>query len=176
MDNHPRKKSRKRSRSRSRSQSPSSSQEEKNNQKDRVLDERERLDMDRRQRMARLRAENEAEEKKMAAVDQAAKIRGEGGEYYDEPIHRGGSGTSSKKHESKERIIQVNEEDLEGLDEEEQMQKLFGFGGFASTKGKSVEDNQNSASKGVAAKNKARKYRQYMNRKGGFNRPLDKMN
>ena len=122
--------------------------------------------------MARLRAENEAEEKKMAAVDQAAKIRGEGGEYYDAPIHSNGT----KKHPAKEGIIRVDQEELDELDEEEQMQKLFGFGGFASTKGKSVEDNQSSAARGVAAKNKARKYRQYMNRKGGFNRPLEKMN
>lgn len=162
-----------RSRSRSRSRSPDIDENPKQ-QKDRAMEERERLDMERRKRMARLRAENEAEEKKMAAVDQAAKIRGEGGEYFNEqPLE---NGDSNKKHPAKEKIIQVDEEELEGLDEEEQMQKLFGFGGFASTKGKSVEDNQSSASRGVAAKNKARKYRQYMNRKGGFNRPLDKMN
>jgi U4/U6.U5 tri-snRNP-associated protein 3 len=57
------------------------------------------------------------------------------------------------------------------------MRRLLGFsGGFATTKGQEVEDNRKSAARGVAAKNKARKYRQYMNRKGGFNRPLDKMN
>ena len=67
-------------------------------------------------------------------------------------------------------------EELEELDEEEQMQRMLGFGGFDSTKGKAVEDNQNSLAMGSAAKNKARKYRQYMNRKGGFNKPLDKMN
>jgi U4/U6.U5 small nuclear ribonucleoproteins len=72
-------------------------------------------------------------------------------------------------------IIEVNQEDLEGLDEEEQMKKLLGFDGFGSTKGEAVQDNQNSAARGAAAKNKARKYRQYMNRKNGFNRPLEKM-
>ena len=56
------------------------------------------------------------------------------------------------------------------------MRMLLGFsGGFGSTAGKAVEDNQKSAAKGAANKTKARKYRQYMNRKGGFNRPLDKM-
>ena len=62
------------------------------------------------------------------------------------------------------------------MDEEEQMRKLLGFDGFGSTKGESVEDNQSTAARGGAAKNKARKYRQYMNRKSGFNRPLEKMN
>ena len=117
--------------------------------------------------MAKLRAENEAQEEKLAAVDQAAKMRGEGGEYYDS------THSSNKKGNQ---IVEIDEEELEGLDEEEQMQQLFGFGDFGSTKGKAVTDNQNSAAKGLAAKNKARKYRQYMNRKGGFNRPLDKMN
>lgn len=167
-----RKNSHKRQRSRSRSRSRSPSQDDKPKRIDRAMEERERLDNERRKRMARLRAENEAEEKKMAAVDQAAKIRGEGGEYYDEPI----DSSTTKKHPAKSKIIQVDQKELDGLDEEEQMQKLFGFGGFASTKGKSVEDNQSSAARGVAAKNKARKYRQYMNRKGGFNRPLEKMN
>ena len=51
----------------------------------------------------------------------------------------------------------------------------MGFGGFGTTKGKAVEDNQSSAARGASSKNKGRKYRQYMNRKGGFNRPLDKM-
>eukprot|EP00934_Nitzschia_sp_Nitz4_P000811 Nitzschia sp. Nitz4//scaffold497_size4732//407//739//NITZ4_009235-RA/size4732-processed-gene-0.1-mRNA-1//1//CDS//3329553080//811//frame0 len=49
------------------------------------------------------------------------------------------------------------------------------FGGFGCTKGQAVEDNQSTAARGAAAKNKARKYRQYMNRKNGFNRALEKM-
>ena len=61
-------------------------------------------------------------------------------------------------------------------DEGRRMMDLLGFGGFGTTKGKAVVDNQTSAARGAASKNKGRKYRQYMNRKGGFNRPLDKMN
>ena len=80
-----------------------------------------------------------------------------------------------RKPKPQETIIEVKPEELEGLDEEEQMRKLLGFDGFGSTKGEAVEDNQNSAARGVAGKNKARKYRQYMNRKNGFNRPLEKM-
>lgn len=142
-----------------------------------AMDEKEKHEMERKKRMARLRAQNEAEEMKLAKVDEASKIRGEGGEYkYDADIPSPTGMNGTGKAIGKERILHVDREELEGLDEEEQMQKLFGFGGFDSTKGKPVADNQNSASTGLASKNKARKYRQYMNRKGGFNRPLDKMN
>jgi U4/U6.U5 tri-snRNP-associated protein 3 len=106
--------------------------------------------------MARLRAENEEEERRLAAVlDKQEEER--------------------KSKKAKEQVIQVDEKELEGLDEFEQMQTLLGFSGFSSTKGIEVEDNKKSAARGVASKNKARKYRQYMNRKGGFNRPLEKM-
>ncbi|KAJ1813774.1 U4/U6.U5 small nuclear ribonucleoprotein [Coemansia sp. RSA 2599] len=56
------------------------------------------------------------------------------------------------------------------MTEEEQMKTLLGFGGFDSTKGKKVAGNE----VGVANVKKQRKFRQYMNRKGGFNRLLDK--
>lgn len=48
------------------------------------------------------------------------------------------------------------------------MQAMMGFSGFNSTKGKKVAGNN------VGAVHKAKKteYRQYMNRVGGFNRPL----
>jgi U4/U6.U5 tri-snRNP-associated protein 3 len=86
---------------------------------------------------------------------------------------------------------------------EEDMMKLLGFAGFDSTKvrelrtyvhmyaciypqiftgytltipqGKQIDDNLYSAARGTAAKHKGRKYRQYMNRKGGFNRLLQKL-
>lgn len=60
--------------------------------------------------------------------------------------------------------------DLEGKSAEEQeMMKLMGFCNFDTTKGKKVEGND-AGTVHVILK---RKYRQYMNRKGGFNRPLD---
>ncbi|KAK7808217.1 hypothetical protein U0070_016942, partial [Myodes glareolus] len=63
------------------------------------------------------------------------------------------------------------EEDLEGKTEEEiEMMKLMGFASFDSTKGKKVDGSVNAYAINVSQK---RKYRQYMNRKGGFNRPLD---
>ena len=60
-------------------------------------------------------------------------------------------------------------------DEEAEMRRVLGISGFDTTKGKAVEDNHHGAGAGGMAKHKARKYRQYMNRKGGFNRPLDKI-
>ncbi|EGS20989.1 uncharacterized protein CTHT_0028280 [Thermochaetoides thermophila DSM 1495] len=53
----------------------------------------------------------------------------------------------------------------EGLDE---MAKMMGFSGFGSTQGKHVIGNNVYA----VRKEKKTKYRQYMNRIGGFNRPL----
>ena len=57
--------------------------------------------------------------------------------------------------------------------EEAQKARLIGFGGFGSTKGKEVADNQHGAARGAVKKNQNRSYRQYMNRRGGFNRPLE---
>lgn len=64
----------------------------------------------------------------------------------------------------------IKESDLQGKTEEEiDMMKVMGFSGFNTTKGKKVDGN-NVGEVHVVVK---RKYRQYMNRKGGFNRPLD---
>ncbi|KAG6821061.1 hypothetical protein H0H93_007220 [Arthromyces matolae] len=51
------------------------------------------------------------------------------------------------------------------------MMAAMGLAGFGSTKGKAVEGNQ----EGAASIKKQRTWRQYMNRRGGFNRPLDKI-
>ncbi|CAN0545474.1 unnamed protein product, partial [Ectocarpus sp. 12 AP-2014] len=67
------------------------------------------------------------------------------------------------------------DDDDEDLTEEQQMMKLMGFAGFDTTKGKGVEDNKRGPAKGAISKHKEREYRQYMNRRGGFNRPLDKI-
>ncbi|CAL1616445.1 unnamed protein product [Knipowitschia caucasica] len=72
----------------------------------------------------------------------------------------------------KAKPIQMSAEDMEGKTEEEiEMIKLMGFGAFDSSKGKKRNDSSVHAHAiNVSMK---RKYRQYMNRKGGFNRPLD---
>lgn len=57
------------------------------------------------------------------------------------------------------------------MDEEElEMMKVMGFFHFDTTKGKQVQGNDKIGVANVLVK---RKYRQYMNRRGGFNRPLD---
>jgi len=112
------------------------------------VDEKERRELERRMRMERLRAENEAEE--LAAL-------------------------AARQPEVARQRREITPQELEGLDEEEQMRLYMGFGDFGTTKGKAVQDNHMTSARGAVAKNKARKYRQYMNRKGGFNRPLDKL-
>lgn len=61
-------------------------------------------------------------------------------------------------------------EDGAPVDEAEAaMMASMGFGGFGTTKGTHVKGN----SQGGANVKKERTWRQYMNRKGGFNRQLD---
>ncbi|KAJ1653815.1 U4/U6.U5 small nuclear ribonucleoprotein [Dispira simplex] len=52
---------------------------------------------------------------------------------------------------------------------EDAMMTIMGFGSFGTTQGQHIAGNDLS---GVNVK-KERRYRQYMNRPGGFNRPLD---
>jgi U4/U6.U5 tri-snRNP-associated protein 3 len=142
------------------------------------LSERDKFQQERQARMARLRQEIREEDKELTVSDHHPPNHNkDGGRGDDHPGHSGsGYSSSSFKNAAQQSIIQVNPDELEGLDEDEQMQRLLGFSGnFASTKGQAVEDNQTSAARGVASKHKARKYRQYMNRKNGFNRPLEKM-
>jgi U4/U6.U5 tri-snRNP-associated protein 3 len=49
------------------------------------------------------------------------------------------------------------------------MAHMMGFSSFDTTKNKHVDGN----AQGETKLNRPRKYRQYMNRRGGFNRPLD---
>jgi U4/U6.U5 tri-snRNP-associated protein 3 len=120
---------------------------------------RQRVEEERQARMAQWRAENEREESGVANV--AARYS------------NSGSGSRTEANNS-----QSDEEHEDETQEEKQtrlMQQMLGFGDFGSTKNTAVSTNQTTAATGVAAKNKARKYRQYMNRKNGFNRPLEKM-
>jgi len=125
---------------------------------DKTIIIKEQKEKERRDRMDRLRAEIEEEERNIAEA-----------KWHKEKA-------SFPKKSAKDSIVTISSSEIDGLDEEEQMKLMLGFsGGFESTKNKKVEDNHKTAARGTAAKNKARKYRQYMNRKGGFNRPLDKM-
>uniref|UniRef100_A0A0X3PNV8 U4/U6.U5 small nuclear ribonucleoprotein 27 kDa protein n=1 Tax=Schistocephalus solidus TaxID=70667 RepID=A0A0X3PNV8_SCHSO len=60
-------------------------------------------------------------------------------------------------------------EDIPRTEEEIEMMKVMGFAQFDSTKGKHVPGNDIY----VTCIRKKRRYRQYMNRRGGFNRKLD---
>jgi U4/U6.U5 tri-snRNP-associated protein 3 len=51
------------------------------------------------------------------------------------------------------------------------MKAAMGFGGFGTTKQKKIAGNN----VGAVRKEKKTEYRQYMNRVGGFNRPLDEI-
>ena len=68
---------------------------------------------------------------------------------------------TSRENEAEDDI----EVDDDGMDA---MQAMMGFGSFASTKGTKVAGNN----AGAVRKVKRTQYRQYMNRQGGFNRPL----
>ena len=52
----------------------------------------------------------------------------------------------------------------------EMMERMMGFTGFGTTKG---TDHTADAQEGIK-KQTARQYRQYMNRRGGFNKPDEK--
>lgn len=81
--------------------------------------------------------------------------------------------TKSKGKAGKQNKIENNvEEDEDIVVEEDEsmaaMQAMLGFGGFGTTKQKKVVGNDVYA----VRKEKKTEYRQYMNRVGGFNRPL----
>lgn len=83
-------------------------------------------------------------------------------------------------NDTRERQEPVRNRDGEPMDQDEDLEvenddddmgdmaAMMGFGGFGSTKGKKVVGNN----VGAVRKEKKTEYRQYMNRVGGFNRPL----
>ncbi|KAI8819399.1 U4/U6.U5 small nuclear ribonucleoprotein 27 kDa protein-like protein [Fimicolochytrium jonesii] len=74
----------------------------------------------------------------------------------------------SMSHSRSEDSDEVREVDpMEGMDEEAKMMALMGFKGFETTHGKKIQSDQ-----GAVSVNKQRTYRQYMNRRRGFNRNL----
>ena len=149
-----------------RSQHDSTAREVLSNDIDESSRKRQRA-ADRRERMARLRAENEQEEDKLLGVDSR---KGE-----DEPSSKRVKHSDRGDYDDSRKGADDDEDDEDDDDELAQMKRMMGISGFGSSKGTKVEDNHSTSARGAAAKNKARKYRQYMNRKNGFNRPLDQM-
>lgn len=88
-------------------------------------------------------------------------------------------GVNQSKKTTMDTDDQVNMDDENDDDDDDDettkaMEELFGITNFGSTKNTKVITNHTSAAIGTVAKHlKPRKYRQYMNRKNGFNRPLD---
>ncbi|EGY18050.1 uncharacterized protein VDAG_08384 [Verticillium dahliae VdLs.17] len=83
---------------------------------------------------------------------------------------------SSEQPEGDARIDEDGDEREEGEQEEDDLEvegddamaAMMGFGGFGTTKNKKIAGNN----VGGVRKEKKSEYRQYMNRQGGFNRPL----
>ncbi|XP_054629874.1 U4/U6.U5 small nuclear ribonucleoprotein 27 kDa protein isoform X2 [Dunckerocampus dactyliophorus] len=87
------------------------------------------------------------------------------------PLRQKDRREDERKDMKSSKPIQISAEDMQGKTEEEiEMMKLMGFSTFDTSKGKKSEGSTNAYAVNVTMK---RKYRQYMNRKGGFNRPLD---
>jgi U4/U6.U5 tri-snRNP-associated protein 3 len=74
----------------------------------------------------------------------------------------------AKKDKVEEEPIEDDDEIVIEDDGMAAMQAMMGFGGFGTTHQKKVAGNDISA----VRKEKKTEYRQYMNRVGGFNRPL----
>lgn len=83
---------------------------------------------------------------------------------------------SSEQPEGDARMDEDGDEREEGEQEEDDLEvegddamaAMMGFGGFGTTKNKKIAGNN----VGGVRKEKKSEYRQYMNRQGGFNRPL----
>ncbi|KAH8821405.1 hypothetical protein F5884DRAFT_85621 [Xylogone sp. PMI_703] len=82
--------------------------------------------------------------------------------------NRNGRANSAVRDTVEEQNIEEDEEIVVLDDGMEDMKAMMGFGGFGTTHQKKVPGNNVSA----VRKEKKTEYRQYMNRVGGFNRPL----
>ncbi|OCH94956.1 hypothetical protein OBBRIDRAFT_816825 [Obba rivulosa] len=91
------------------------------------------------------------------------------------PSNPGDTPDSYRRQESEARTEEGEEGQATDIvnDDEAAMMAMMGLpaSGFGTTKGKHVEGNQ----EGAVDVKKMRTWRQYMNRRGGFNRPLDKI-
>ena len=81
----------------------------------------------------------------------------------------------ARRHSSGDLRGYKKQDDDLPTDPQELMRQMMGFSGFGTTQGKTADANKGSASaKGFVRRGTStRQYRQYMNRAGGFNRPLD---
>ncbi|XP_077289245.1 U4/U6.U5 small nuclear ribonucleoprotein 27 kDa protein yantar [Arctopsyche grandis] len=143
-----------------RSPSPSRRREDSKRERDRERD-RER---ERRRHRSRERERSRSRERRRRSAERRRRSRSR-----STSAERASAGGKPQRTAVPDRPA-ITQADLEGKSPEEQeMIRIMGFSGFNTTKGKKV-DNNDVGEVQVVLK---RKYRQYMNRKGGFNRPLD---
>lgn len=81
---------------------------------------------------------------------------------------RNGRANSAVRDTIEEQNVEEDDDIVVMDDGMEDMKAMMGFGGFGTTHLKKVAGNNVSA----VRKEKKTEYRQYMNRVGGFNRPL----
>ncbi|KAK7996250.1 hypothetical protein PG991_015717 [Apiospora marii] len=81
------------------------------------------------------------------------------------PQHEGDTAMGDRDRENENEDEDEDDVDVEA---DMDMAAMMGFGGFGTTKGAQVKGNN----AGAVRKEKKTEYRQYMNRIGGFNRPL----
>lgn len=146
---------------RSRSKSPFPASRRRDRDRDRDRDRERNRDRDReRHRRKRSRDRSRERDRRRHSEDRRRHSRSRS----RSPLER-----EKKKPALPERPV-VTAADLEGKNPDEQeMMRQMGFCSFSTTKGKKVDGNDVGAVHVILK----RKYRQYMNRKGGFNRPLD---
>ena len=133
-----------------------------------TIKSRDEFERERQIRMAALRAETEEDEHQATDHDPTVSQPPVSTTASTKKKRRHGSGDDPQKEEEEE------EDEEEEDDSANMMQELFGIRQFGSSKNTKVATNHTSAAVGTIAKHlKPRKYRQYMNRKNGFNRPLD---
>mmetsp|Transcript_734 Transcript_734/g.1536 ORF Transcript_734/g.1536 Transcript_734/m.1536 type:complete len:150 (-) Transcript_734:242-691(-) len=133
---------------------------------------------DRKPRGKEKKREKDTKDAKAGRKEKRSRSRGGGGgakarrgrsASKSEPRRRGRSESSSSGRSSDD------EEDMKefllstDMPEDQMMVKMMGFSAFDSTKGK----DHSASDLGDVKRATKRQYRQYMNRRGGFNRPLD---
>lgn len=93
---------------------------------------------------------------------------GEDGEKLDTDMAE--DGAARGRRQGRQEKEEEEEDDIEIVvdDDTAAMQAMMGFGGFGTTKNQKIAGNN----VGGVRKEKKSEYRQYMNRQGGFNRPL----
>mmetsp|Transcript_50946 Transcript_50946/g.81320 ORF Transcript_50946/g.81320 Transcript_50946/m.81320 type:complete len:144 (+) Transcript_50946:82-513(+) len=123
----------------------------------RAKEKKTRKDDNKRKERGRSRGRSKERRKEKSAERKPAPKRGRS------ESEDSGSKSSDDEEEMKEFLLSTD------MPEDQMLSKMMGFSAFDSSKGR---DHSTSDLSDVKRATK-RQYRQYMNRRGGFNRPLD---